>query len=450
MGKVISLKEFFIKKGFRGLRKNITALCVLLTIIGILLGQFTTVVEASDKQVSLRVAVYAEPARTIMQQRLVEAFENKYPNIKIVLESADFSTYYTKLNTNIAARNIPDVFMMSGAYFYNIVSKGVLKDLTPLLEAEGISLDDYFWEPENTYYQGKIYGLPHELAVLALAYNLDIFDKFGVAYPTDDWAWDDILDASLKLTKSEGSEMTYGIYSPNNSQEWWGNLIKQNGGSFLTPDKKKGALDSPEAIEALKFAIDLIYKYKVSPTPQGASSLPGYIESGGSPFMTGLVAMKFQGNYELGLLTQQDKFRWDVVTMPKQKVKGGLRWTQSWVMSDQTKYPEEAWTFIKYYLSEEFQKILAETPNKGITPPLKKVAYSSPFIDPPPNNMAAFLDTAEYGFDFEYHPAWFEYQSAYSRALAPVFEGKGSVEDAVKQGVKEVNDILARYTDFQP
>lgn len=406
--------------------------------------------KAAD-QVTLRVAVYQEPGRIETQKRFIAAFEQDHPNIKITLESADFSTYYTKLNTNLAASRAADVFMMSGAYFYTGAMRGAFKDLGPLIKQAGVDLNNYFSEPDNSMYQGKLLAVPEELDIVALAYNKDLFDEVGVPYPTNDWTWDNLLDAATKLTrKTNAGQQTYGIYAVNNVQEMWGNLVKENGGSFLTPDKKKAAVNSPEAIEAVQFAVDLIYKHKVSPTPQGVSSLPGYIESGGSPFMTGLVAMKIQGEYELGVLLQNDKFQWDVVTMPKRKIKGGLAWTQAWVMYEKTKHSDEAWQFIEFMLSEKANKIIAETPNKGQCAPLKAAAYASPYIDPPPAHMKNFLDSYEYRQSFEFHPAWFEYQTAYSKALDPVFAGDAPVADTLNKTAEEVNAILARYKDFQP
>ncbi len=401
--------------------------------------------------VTLRVAVYQEPARVEVQRRFIEAFEQAHPSIKVALESADFSTYYTKLNTNLAAGRAPDVFMMSGAYFYAGAMRNAFKDLGPYVKQAGIDLNSYFTEAENSMYQGKLLAVPEELDILALAYNKDLFDQAGVAYPTDVWTWDDLLDAATKLTrKSSDGRQTYGIYSVNNIQEMWGNLVKQNGGSFLTADKKKSAINTPEAIEAVQFAVDLIYKHKVSPTAQGVSSLPGYIESGGSPFMTGLVAMKIQGNYELGVLLENDAFAWDVVTIPQRKIKGGLAWSQAWVMYEKTKHPDEAWQFIEYMLSDEANKIIGDTPNKGQCPPLKSAAYAAPYGAPPPDHMKAFLDGYEYRQSFEFHPAWLEYGTAYGKALDPVFAGETPVADALNAAADEVNNILARYKDFQP
>src|SRR5262249_20045244 len=56
---------------------------------------------------TIRVAVYQEPARVDVQKNFIQAFEEAHPEIQVTLESADFSTYYTRLNTNLAAGRAP-------------------------------------------------------------------------------------------------------------------------------------------------------------------------------------------------------------------------------------------------------------------------------------------------------------------------------------------------------
>ena len=45
------------------------------------------------------------------------------------------------------------------------------------------------------------YGFPQGFATEIMYYNKDMFDAAGVAYPTDDWTWDDYTAAAEKLTK---------------------------------------------------------------------------------------------------------------------------------------------------------------------------------------------------------------------------------------------------------
>lgn len=58
---------------------------------------------------------------------------------------------------------------------------------------------------------GKLEGMPLLENVFVLAYNKDLFDQFGVDYPTDDWTWDDLKEAAEKFVSGEGADATYGI-----------------------------------------------------------------------------------------------------------------------------------------------------------------------------------------------------------------------------------------------
>ena len=47
----------------------------------------------------------------------------------------------------------------------------------------------------------KLHGFPWDWGSACLAYNKDMFDAASVAYPTEDWTFDDLLAVATKLTK---------------------------------------------------------------------------------------------------------------------------------------------------------------------------------------------------------------------------------------------------------
>ena len=63
--------------------------------------------------------------------------------------------------------------------------------------------------------------------------------------------------------------------------------------------------------------------------------------------------------------------------------------------------------------------------------------------------MKAWLDGWDFHFDFEFHPAWVEYHGEYSKALDAVFAGEADVQPTVDAAVQRVDEILARYADFE-
>jgi multiple sugar transport system substrate-binding protein len=324
-------------------------------------------------------------------------------------------------------------------------------ELTDRIKSSGININNYFGTPtgEDIAWEGKMYGVPGEIDTLCLAYNADMFNEAKLDPPTSGWTWGQLLEAAQKMTKknSKGKQQ-YGFYSWNSGEELWGNFVRENGGNFLDSTYTKGALDQPEAVEAIQFAVDLIHKYKVSPSALGVSSRPGYIQSTGNPFLSGLIGMKLQGNYEMALLSQINNFSWDTVEMPRKVKQGGIGWYQSWVVGSTTSHPEEAWKLL-HFLVTQGQTVTAQTPGRGLTPALKSAADSKAFQQSGKQpDMKAWTDGWSHHFDFAFHPAWLEYQGIYSKALDTCFNNNTSVLSAVKSATSQVNASLARYPWF--
>ena len=61
-----------------------------------------------------------------------------------------------------------------------------------------------------------------------LVYNKEMFDAADVPYPTDDWTWEDLADASKKIHDETGK---YGFMAYNDDQlgYWCFALLRASG-----------------------------------------------------------------------------------------------------------------------------------------------------------------------------------------------------------------------------
>ena len=66
-------------------------------------------------------------------------------------------------------------------------------DLTDAEKESDLKVHDNFPAPLVDGYtvEGKLYGIPKDFDTNAVFYNKEIFDQAGVAYPTDDWTFED-------------------------------------------------------------------------------------------------------------------------------------------------------------------------------------------------------------------------------------------------------------------
>ena len=178
--------------------------------------------------------------------------------------------------------------------------------------------------------------------VFVLAYNKDLFDQFGVDYPTDDWTWDDLKEAAEKFVSGEGADATYGIVNhwvePNFA------LICE-GGSPYSDDLQTLELNTPEVAAGLDLFGELVQS-KAMPDDTAAKSLPKE-----QLFVSGHAAMYPLGGFETKLIAEEigDNFNWDVVSMPKVKDGGtnNVMYATGYSMLKTAENKDAAWTFLK-------------------------------------------------------------------------------------------------------
>ena len=301
-------------------------------------------VSAEEKQ-KLVIWSWGADEEKKAREDAVAIFQENHPEIEVehsVIPTADHA-WDQKAAAALAAGTGPDVMQMSPDY-YGLYSD-YYEDLQPYLEKEGVNADDVFTEGMLApYYRpdGKLEGMPLLENVFVLAYNKDLFDQFGVDYPTDDWTWDDLKEAAEKFVSGEGADATYGIVNhwvePNFA------LICE-GGSPYSDDLQTLELNTPEVAAGLDLFGELVQS-KAMPDDTAAKSLPKE-----HLFVSGHAAMYPLGGFETKLIAEEigDNFNWDVVAMPKVKDGGtnNVMYATGYSMLKTSENKDAAWTFLK-------------------------------------------------------------------------------------------------------
>ncbi|SNY65907.1 ABC transporter substrate-binding protein [Paractinoplanes atraurantiacus] len=187
-------------------------------------------------------------------ESLAAEYHKLHPNVTIKTSPGAPTTddLLTKLSAGFTGGSYPDISYAYGNWAGDLGASGKTQDLTSY-----VADPSFKWEEMPAAARtvatadGKVIGVPALVDNLALLYNKAIFDKAGVAYPTDDWTWDDFRAAAAKLT--DPATNTYGTaYSVSGSEDttWhlWP-LLWQNGGQIL--DGTKPAFNSDAGVKAL-------------------------------------------------------------------------------------------------------------------------------------------------------------------------------------------------------
>ena len=77
-------------------------------------------------------------------------------------------------------------------------------------------MEDFSTEAVDTFTnQGKRWAVPFGINLLVMYYNKDLFDRFGVEYPTMDWTWADFLDIALRVNDPLDNIFAYAVHYEN-------------------------------------------------------------------------------------------------------------------------------------------------------------------------------------------------------------------------------------------
>jgi multiple sugar transport system substrate-binding protein len=401
---------------------------------------------AEGETVTLTWAMWGSPAEIETHQRVADAFMELHPEIRIEIDSAPWSDYFTKIQALWASGDtsaIPDVAFLTPIQGY--AASGVLENLDPYIEAAGYDLEDY-WPAllEYATHDGSVYGFPRDIGLNVLYYNKDIFDEVGVPYPDESWTWDDFRAAAeqLAVIESSGRVTRYALGMEGGKFALW---LNQNGVDILDDMRNPSTctLDQPAAIEAVSFFADLM-------NDNLAMRDANLGQAGGDAavFASGQAAMIIQNASRISAFNEAG-MNYDVAVVPIPE--GGQRSASAsgaaWVMSSGSDNKDEAWTFLAWLQSTDGgQRIYTESGE--ILPALQSTAKSDAFLNAgtPPENRQAFIiegENAKVG-GIGLFPEWSELNgSIISPAMAEIWAGDATPEEVLPALCEQVNAFLA-------
>ncbi len=155
----------------------------------------------AQQPVELRMSWWGGNSRHQATLKALEAFEKKYPDIKVKAEYTGWDGHLSRLTTQIASGTEPDVmqtnwpwliiFSKNGEGYYDL---NKLKDQLDLSQYQAKDL-------QSTTVKGKLNGLPISVNAPVFYYNDVSWKKAGLAYPK---TWDELFAAGKVFQQKLG------------------------------------------------------------------------------------------------------------------------------------------------------------------------------------------------------------------------------------------------------
>lgn len=149
---------------------------------------------------------------------LIAEFIRDYPAISVAIEETPGNDHQTKIKLDASADRMPDLFnywrLDPGFGLDQIARAGKLADLSEWTKTDPFFqglFDEAAWRTASL--DGKVYGVPVLMFYVEFLANRAVFERAGVAMPTD---WASLL-SGVKALKAKG-ELPWAISIGNDSQ----------------------------------------------------------------------------------------------------------------------------------------------------------------------------------------------------------------------------------------
>lgn len=368
--------------------------------------------------------------------------------VELVTTVVPWDEFEPKLMTMYASGMAPDIYGTGGTnpYIERWV-RGMVLELDNFVMQEPASFTSDLWPVALNAYKkkGKIVAMTFGVLAAGVWVNSTRFDEAGVEYPPIDWkdekafTVEDMVATAKKLTRDSKGDgkidrwgLNWGHSGPWYNTRLWGKDIvsKEDYESGilhgLTASKDSAVKDA--LIASMQRRADTVWVDKVTPNPDTAQSLNQI----GPMLKTGAIAMELTGGWAVwGDLPKEFKFRAAVNPKGGSPDGSGTRCKNTWCepleICSQTKYPDDAWKFIRLMVSDA-DAIAINLKHRNLTP-ASKGSFDA-FIKGQSGHLAMTDD---------------EQKTFYYGAIE---QAETTVPDHILVGWAKVRDVL--NAEFQP
>src|SRR5690625_2879952 len=293
-------------------------------------------------------------------EKLIEAFEEEHPNIKINFQPFESTEYNTILTNAIVSGEGPDIAQLrpySGTK--TLADNG---DLVKLDDIDGIDSinSDYLDAARGS--DGSVYGVPLTLNAGVIFYNKGIFDEYGLEAPE---TWDEFMEVSAELNANgiipvaQGGRAAYllsmlhGVISPS-----------LYGGNDLVEELLSGETDLLD--ERLLASLDRLLDLEQY-LPEDFIALDD--NDAQALFYAEEAAMYINGDYRLGTF-ENNAPDIELGVIPALKIDGTdeapvMTWVDgSYGVLDSSDNQDEAMKFMEFMTTQEFGQIFTNEFNR--------------------------------------------------------------------------------------
>jgi len=342
-----------------------------------------------------------EPLRISLVESLVDRFNKSQSDVEVKVEFVPQAQARQKLITAVSAGNPPDCCQMWDNWLGEFDGMGALEDLTGRMKEWKYYASTVPTAWQTVTVKGKIVSFPLALTNDAIFIRTDRVKEYGLKLPTFDWTWDDFLTLAKGFTKPEKNQYGFGLRGGGTWAVLYATEFMYGNGAQVLKDGKV-VINSPEAVSAFEWYVDLIRKWKVTPPSAPTDAYRQIVEG----FGRGVTSMYLHNS---GSIEEQKKFVGEpnFATFPipvgPAKKRNSFFFSETLTMFKGGKNKDGAWKFLTWMMDDEQHYQYCKT--LGLLPTRQNLSERPPYTEP---SYAGFVKSIPFSIVSPYlaYPGW--------------------------------------------
>ena len=320
---------------------------------------------SSGEAVTLKWAIWDQET-TQYWTDIKNAYEASHKGVTIEMVDLGSTDYMTVLATELSGSGSDfDVVTIKDVPGYaTLVQKNVILPLDDYIAADGVDLAQYAGATDQVVVDGKLYELPFRNDFWVVFYNKDLFDKKGVAYPTNDMTFAEYDALARQMTDTTFGSQIYGAH-----YHTWRSAVQLFGvldGQHTILDGEYSSFRPYYEMVLNQEADGVCRKYsdlKTEGLHYSAAFSGGDVAmmNMGSWFIATMITNLQTGEYDSGLCGN-----WGIVKYPHAEgVEAGstLGTITGLSVTTASDTPDAAWEFVKWVSGAEGAAVMASSGN---------------------------------------------------------------------------------------
>jgi multiple sugar transport system substrate-binding protein len=380
-----------------------------------------------------------------MVDKLVEMWNAKNPDRKIVLTYIEHSEMVPKLAQAIASGEVPDLMGLDLIYGPQFEAAGQLEDITDYFKDDPTLKTASPGHIQVSTFNDRLYGVPLYADVSVLFWNKTLFKAAGLDPEVGPASLQDIHDMAAKITAL--GDGNYGYYLAGNCAGCniftFGPLIWASGGKIEPLDANDEPLVGDNIPKVLEWARTMHKEGLINPANQSENG-----STFAEQFGTGKIGIMGTGNFNLFLLKAQNEalFNGNVgITFLPGLEKGSAA---SFAGGDIVTVPKgsahvaDAVDFMKFILSDEVQiEGYAQLMNLTTRGDMAKNKYFD--ADARVQKMAQALDVARTPYTLKFFELINSPQGPWLQMLQRVYYTDDPIDQVIADAKAQMKAIAA-------